>query len=201
MSGDVLQTEFAFTLPQGYVDDEGVRHREGVMRLATAADEIKPLKDPRVQSNGGYLSVLLLARVITQLGSLEDVTPHVVENLFVGDLEYLHSLYDEINEREAGSVDAVCPACGEEFSVHPDRQDNTAPVESGLVERIRTNSLLSSITGRLSESLRGTANGPALRRLAGVDPDESGQIEIDSPDGSIDITADDHSIHLSIEES
>ncbi|MDS0301130.1 hypothetical protein NDI76_20545 [Halogeometricum sp. S1BR25-6] len=120
MSG-MLQTEFEFTLPSGYVDDEGTLHRDGVMRLATAADEILPLKDPRVRSNESYLTVILISRVVTQLGSLDDVSPSVVENLFVTDLGYLQDLYVRVNSRGADVVDAVCPACGEEHEVelHP----------------------------------------------------------------------------------
>lgn len=117
MSGSPLQTEFEFTLPQGYADDEGELHQEGVMRLATAADEIQPLKDPRVKSNPPYLTIILLSRVVTKLGSLNDVTPHVIENLFVSDLTYLQDLYERVNERGADVVDAVCPECGEAFEV------------------------------------------------------------------------------------
>nr|WP_152042257.1 hypothetical protein [Salinigranum salinum] len=117
MSGSALQTEFEFTLPQGYADEEGTLHREGTMRLATAADEIKPLTDPRVRSNGSYLTVILLARVITRLGTIEEVTPHHVENLFVSDLAYLQDLYERVNARGADTVDAVCPECGEGFEV------------------------------------------------------------------------------------
>lgn len=117
MSGSPLQTEFEFTLPQGYADDEGTLHREGVMRLATAADEIQPLRDPRVRSNSSYLTIILLSRVVTRLGTLDDVTPHVIENLFVSDLAYLQDLYERVNERGANVVDAVCPECGEEFEV------------------------------------------------------------------------------------
>lgn len=113
----VLQTEFEFTLPNGYADDDGELHREGVMRLATAADEIKPQNDPRVQSNPSYMTVILLSRVITDLGTLDEVTPHVVENLFVSDLAYLQDMYERINEREADTVDATCPECGESFEV------------------------------------------------------------------------------------
>ena len=121
MSGDVLQTEYAFTLPQGYVDDDGDRHREGVMRLATAADEIKPLKDPRVRANGAYLTVILLARVITALGDLESVSTNVIENLYVSDLEYLQELYEEINEGRHEELDVTCPACdaGMTLQLHP----------------------------------------------------------------------------------
>jgi hypothetical protein len=110
-----LQTEFEFTLPRGYVDDDGTLHREGTMRLATAADEILPLKDPRVGANESYLTVILLSRVLTRLGGVDDVTTHVVENLFVSDLAYLQELYERVNARGADVVDTVCPDCGEQF--------------------------------------------------------------------------------------
>lgn len=116
MSDTTLQTEFEFTLPEGY-DDDGTVHREGTMRLATAADEIKPLNDPRVQSNPAYQTVIILSRVVTRLGSLDDVTPHEIENLYVSDLAYLQDLYERINERGADAVDVVCPECSEEFTV------------------------------------------------------------------------------------
>ena len=97
MSESALQTEHEFTLPQGYVDDDGSLHKEGRMRLATAADEIKPLKDPRVQSNSSYLTVVLLSRVVTELGDLETVDADVIESLFVTDLEFLQELYERVN--------------------------------------------------------------------------------------------------------
>lgn len=97
MTDSTLQTEHEFTLPQGYVDDDGTLHKEGRMRLATAADEIKPLKDPRVQSNSSYLTIVLLSRVVTELGDLETVDPNVIESLFVTDLEFLQGLYERIN--------------------------------------------------------------------------------------------------------
>jgi len=97
-----LQTEFEFTLPKGYVDDEGNVHKEGRMRLATAADEIKPLNDPRVQENSSYLTIVLLSRVVTQLGTIDEVTPEVIESLFVPDLEHLQRLYEQAND---GSTD------------------------------------------------------------------------------------------------
>src|SRR5687767_10308415 len=94
----MLQTEFPFRLPHGYVDAEGTVHREGVMRLATAYDEIAPMKDPRVRANPGYLVIILLSRVITRLGELDQVTPKVAEGLFAGDLAYLQDFYQRINE-------------------------------------------------------------------------------------------------------
>jgi hypothetical protein len=112
-----LQTEFDFTLPKGYVDTDGTVHREGSMRLATAGDEILPLKDPRVQSNPAYLTCILLSRVVTKLGSVSEVSPHVVENLFVEDLAHLQDLYERVNTRGADTVDATCPECGEGFAV------------------------------------------------------------------------------------
>lgn len=117
MSDAVLQTEFEFVLPHGYPDQDGTLHREGVMRLATAADEIKPLQDPRVKANSSYLSVILLSRVVTGLGDLTEVTPDVIENLFVSDLAYLQNLYERVNQRGADVVDAHCPECGERFEV------------------------------------------------------------------------------------
>src|SRR6266699_3455226 len=109
-----LQTEFQFTLPRGYVDGDGTMHGEGVIRLATAADEILPLKDPRVQKNPAYLVVIVLSRVITRLGSVEGITTKTIENLFVADLAFLQGLYNEINRVdaagepvEAGAADAA----------------------------------------------------------------------------------------------
>lgn len=96
-----FQTEIEFTLPKGYLDSDGVLHCEGVMRLATAADEILPLKDPRVQQNPAYLTVIVLSRVVTRLGSLADVNTKVVEGLFASDLGYLQDLYEQVNGDEA----------------------------------------------------------------------------------------------------
>jgi hypothetical protein len=112
-----IQTEFAFTLPRGYVDGSGTVHREGIMRLSTAMDEIAPLRDPRVRENQAYLVVILLSRVITKLGALSDVTPSVIENLFSVDMAYLQEFYRQINERGVASVEAVCPECQHKFEV------------------------------------------------------------------------------------
>ena len=115
-----LQTEFPFTLPRGYLDAEGNLHREGVMRLATAYDEIAPMKDPRVQSNPGYLVVILLSRVITRLGSLDMLNPKVVEGLFAGDLAFLQDLYRRVNEHGHNRVSVSCPHCQGDFEVEID---------------------------------------------------------------------------------
>ncbi len=117
MSNQALQTEFEFTLPQGYVDDDGTLHREGRMRLATAADEIEPLNDPRVQTNSSYLTIALLGRVVSELGTLESVDETVIENLFVGDLEYLQQMYERVNNQGLNTVETVCPDCGHVFDV------------------------------------------------------------------------------------
>jgi hypothetical protein len=92
-----FRTEIEFTLPKGYLDSNGVLHRNGVMRLATAADEILPLKDPRVQQNQAYLGVIVLARVITKLGEVSSIDTKVIEGLFTADLNYLQSLYERFN--------------------------------------------------------------------------------------------------------
>ena len=116
-----IRTEFEFVLPRGYMDAEGNLHREGVMRLATAADEILPLKDPRVQSNATYLVVILLSRVITRLGALEAINPKVIEGLFAGDLEYLQEFYNRINRNGKRALKVVCPHCQQAFEAEPER--------------------------------------------------------------------------------
>src|SRR5215471_4351179 len=106
-----LQTEFEFTLPNGFVEEDGSVHRNGLMRLATAADEILPQKDPRVQNNPAYLTVILLSRVVTKLGSLAEVNPRIIEGLFVHDLAYLQELYRRINGGEELTLRTTCPNC------------------------------------------------------------------------------------------
>jgi hypothetical protein len=112
-----MQTEFPFVLPRGYLDGEGNLHREGTMRLSTAFDEIAPMKDPRVQTNPGYLVIILLARVITKLGELTVVNPKVIENLFSADLAYLQDFYRQINENGHSRVGVTCPHCEARFDV------------------------------------------------------------------------------------
>ena len=119
MSGDhpKQQTEFPFLLPRGLVDPEGNVHREGSMRLATAFDEIEPIKDPRVRVNPGYLVIILLARVVTRLGSLEYINTKTIENLFAADLAYLQDFYQRINQNGHSRLRVGCPHCSGEFGV------------------------------------------------------------------------------------
>lgn len=112
-----LQTEFPFTLPRGFLDEDGTLHREGVMRLATAYDEIIPMKDPRVQSNPGYLAIILLSRVIVRLGSVEHINPKVIENLFAADMAYLQDFYRRINQQGHSRLQVTCPHCAKDFEV------------------------------------------------------------------------------------
>jgi hypothetical protein len=112
-----FQTEFEFTLPKGYVEEEAGIHRTGVMRLATAADEILPMKDPRVQQNPAYLTVILLSRVVTRLGDLKMVNTRVIEGLFSQDLVYLQNFYQRINGNGSNSLKAACPKCEHKFDV------------------------------------------------------------------------------------
>ena len=113
-----LTTQYEFTLPRGYVDREGEVHRKGLMRLATARDELEPLRDPTVQGpDDPRLTVLILARVVQKLGALDMVTPHEIEGLFAADLAFLQDFYNCINRNGQPKVSAVCPKCAHEFGV------------------------------------------------------------------------------------
>lgn len=118
-----MVSEFTFTLPRGYTDTTGQIHRGGIMRLATACDEIESVRDPRVQVNDAYLPVVLLSRVVTRLGSLSSVTPAVIEQLYAADLAYLEDLYLRLNLYDTVLVNAVCPECGNAFQLQ------VAPIE------------------------------------------------------------------------
>jgi hypothetical protein len=113
----LLRTEVEFTLPLGYVDRAGTLHRQGVMRLATAADEVQPLQDPRVQANAAYVGILLLSRVLVRLGPISPVPPIVVEGLFSADFAYLQDLFVRINEPGGTLADTRCPQCGAQFTI------------------------------------------------------------------------------------
>ena len=111
----MFQTEVEFHLPLGYVDGDGTMHKDGVMRLATAADEILPLKDSRVQQNAAYLIVILLSRVVTRLGGVSQITPKVIEGLYAADLAYLQTLYNDVNRLDEARPPATCPRCDHVF--------------------------------------------------------------------------------------
>lgn len=111
----VIQVEYEFTLPKGLVDENGNLHRKGIMKLATAADEILPLKDPRVQQNPAYLTVIVLSRVITKLGDLSVVNTKTIESLFASDLAFLQSFYNRINGEGNTKLKVTCPSCKAEF--------------------------------------------------------------------------------------
>lgn len=112
-----LRTEFAFQLPRGYVDSAGVVHRDGVMRLATGRDELVPLKDDRVRENPAYLTVVLLARVVTRIGAVTDVHAGVMENLFAADLAFLQDMYRQINSEGHTRAGVACPECRHSFEI------------------------------------------------------------------------------------
>ena len=112
-----LRTEFAFVLPRGFVDESGTVHRDGVMRLATARDEILPQRDPRVRENEAYLTVLLLSRVVTRLGTLSSINAGTIEGMFASDLAFLQDLYRRVNQEGTTQVAVSCPACAHQFAV------------------------------------------------------------------------------------
>jgi len=130
-----LRTEFPFVLPRGYVDHTGQVHRRGTMRLATAMDEIAPLRDPRVRQNHAYLTVILLSRVVTQLGNLPMVDTAVIEEMFTSDIAFLQELYRVKNsppEAQLAEGHVQCPACGEDFLPPvPETPEEAAPLLGG----------------------------------------------------------------------
>jgi hypothetical protein len=116
----MLQIEFEFYLPCGYIDEQGNMHRQGMMRRANALDEIEPLSDPRVRANDAYLSILLLSRVITRLGTLTQISPAVVARLFATDFIYLQDLYVRVNAAAPSTIETQCPTCGTCFALEPE---------------------------------------------------------------------------------
>ncbi|MBK3587973.1 hypothetical protein JHN49_31320 [Streptomyces sp. MBT57] len=115
--GTNMRTEYPFVLPRGYVDANGQVHRNGLMRLATARDEIAPQVDPKVQQNPAYLTVLLLSRTVSRLGSVTDVSTDTIENLFASDLAFLQDLYRRINQEGRTEAEVDCPSCSHSFLV------------------------------------------------------------------------------------
>jgi hypothetical protein len=113
----MLQTEYEFTLPCGFVDDDGTLHRDGVMRLSTALDEVEAAEDPRARSSDAYLSIVLLSRVVMQLGGITPVEPHVIERLFSADFVFLQELFVKLNAVPDEIVETQCPTCGTRFPI------------------------------------------------------------------------------------
>jgi len=112
-----MKSEYAFTLPRGFVDAAGQLHRDGTMRLATARDEIEPLRQVEVRQNEAYLSVLLLARTIIRIGEETEITPDLVEGLYAADFDHLQRLYERINTNGEAVGVVACPSCANEFEV------------------------------------------------------------------------------------
>jgi len=112
-----LQTEYEFSLPKGYIDEDRNLNRTGIMRLATAMDEIAPLREPRVRENQAYLTIAILARVITRLGDLTEITPGIIEALFTADIGYLQDFYRQINGDGSDALTVTCPECSHTFAV------------------------------------------------------------------------------------
>ena len=131
----MFQTEHEFTLPCGFLDEDGTLHTDGVMRRATAADEILPLKDPRVVKNPAYLVVILLSRVVTRLGGVAAINPKVIENMYATDLAYLQNLYNEVNRLDNGHESTVCPQCQHEFRPETDDVGGSLATPSGSSTR------------------------------------------------------------------
>lgn len=130
----MIQTEFEFTLPKGYLDEAGVAHRHGVMRLSRAMDEIVPLRDPRVKSNPAYATVMILSRVIIKLGALEEVTPRIVEEFFTCDLDYLQKFYRQINELETVPLSGATVAATAVPEIEPQTSDQSDSTANTIVE-------------------------------------------------------------------
>lgn len=124
-----MRTEVAFTLPRGYVDANGGVHREGAMRLATARDEIEPLRSPEVRENHAYLSVLLLARSVTRIGQVTEITPQLIEGLFAADFDHLQRLYERLNSDGDAIGIVSCPSCEHRFEV------DLTEIEDGRLEK------------------------------------------------------------------
>ena len=116
-----MQTQIEFTLPRGYVDERGEVHRSGVMRLATARDEIEPLREVEVRQNAAYLSVLLLARTVVQIGTVAEITPALIENLYAADFDHLQRLYERLNTHDGATGSVICPECRRSFDVDLDQ--------------------------------------------------------------------------------
>jgi|SRR5918992_2162143 hypothetical protein len=125
----MFEVEHDFVLPMGLLGEDGTLHREGTMRLATAADEILPLQDPRVKSNPAYVSLILLSRVVLRIGAVDQVTPRTIESLFAADLAHLQDLYNAIN-RVGAAERVMCPHCARDFDLEVERLGGSPAIPS-----------------------------------------------------------------------
>ena len=112
----LFQTEYEFNLPKGYVDEAGTIHKSGRMRLATAKDELQASHHPKVKASPQYMSTVVLSYVITELGTLHEVTPEIIEQLFTSDMNFLENMYQTINQSEDAVIHVTCPYCGKRFT-------------------------------------------------------------------------------------
>ena len=112
-----METEYEFTLPKGYIDANGDVHKNGRMRLATAGDEMRAQRDPRVLANPSYLTIVLLSEVITQIEGVQTIVPNIMERMFTADLAFLQDMYQRINDIEPPTMHFVCPDCGKEHEI------------------------------------------------------------------------------------
>jgi hypothetical protein len=143
-----LETEFTFTLPKGYVDDSGTLHRSGTMRLATARDEIEPLRDARITGpDDPYLTILVISRVVTQLGTLRQVTPNVIEGLFAADLAFLQDLYGIVNFGDPADAAQL-----QESVLPPQRQSAVAPPPASAPAAVPALAVVPQVHDELDES-------------------------------------------------
>lgn len=141
----MFTVEHEFELPQGYIDEDGGLHRRGVMRLATAADEILPMRDPRVAALPAYLIVILLSRVVLHIGTVTQINPGVIERLFSRDLDHLQELYNRINGLHPPEVDVSCPSCGTAFRAEvPPPGESSATPWTGSTGRSPTSDVMST---------------------------------------------------------
>jgi hypothetical protein len=170
-----MQTEFEFILPKGYLDENGTIHQRGIMRLSRAMDEIVPLRDPRVKSNPAYATVMILSRVIVRLGSLEEVTPGVVENFFTRDLDYLQTFYRQINdlthlpENLPNNLPQVSSNAGGGEAIAP----NPAPVPKSVSANSSNNLPMSSDEYIWSQAVDGAPIMPPSPRARATAQQES----------------------------
>ena len=63
------------------------------------------------------VTVVLLGRVVTRIGGIDDVHAGIIENLFASDLAFLQDLYRRINQEGHTAAAVTCPSCSHAFTV------------------------------------------------------------------------------------